>query len=108
MRPPLVVMGAFILILGFALMNLAPALTTASFYKEEAGLISKESNSVNATAALAQTVNDDVNAVNQAEIILLVGAVLAPVGGAVLALGLVSSKNKDEVQPMHPGVTSGP
>jgi len=102
-----VVIGAFILILGFALMNLAPALTTASFYKEEAGLISRESSSGNATTALAQMYNDEVNIVNQSEIILFVGAVLAPVGGAVLAMGLVSNKGKEDVQPVHPTVTAG-
>jgi len=108
MKPLLVVAGAFILILGFTLMNLGPTLTTASFYKTEAGFISKESSSVNATAALAQMYNDEVNAINQTEIILFVGAVLAPVGGAILALGLVSSKTKEDGAPIHPAVTPGP
>jgi len=107
MKPFLVVTGAFILILGFALMSLGPTLTTASFYKAEAGLISTQSSSVNATAALAQMYNDEVNAVNQAEFILYVGAVLAPVGGAILALGLVSNKSKVDGAPLHPAETSG-
>ena len=101
------VMGAFVLILGFTLMNLGPTLTTASFYKAEAGLLSNQANqgsSVNTTAVFAQMYKDEVNAVNQAEDILFLGAVLAPVGGAVLALGLVTNKGKVNGAQTQPAV----
>ena len=103
MRPYLVVTGAFVLILGFALINTGPTLTSASFYKEEAGLFSAQAgNPGNATASLAQLYSQEADAINQAEIILYLGAVLAPVGGAILALGLVTNGRKDGYPPKQP------
>ena len=111
MKPLLVVTGTFILILGFTLMNTGPTLTEASFYKTEAGFIGNQTtnitNSTAATAAFAQLYKDEVNAINQAEIILFLGVVLAPVGGAVLALGLVTNRRKEDGAPMQPAVTPG-
>ena len=105
-RPVLVVAGAFILILGFTLMNLGPNLTTASFYKSEAELIRTQAGeSANATAAIAQMYTDEVNSVNQIELIVLVGAVLAPAGGAVLAFGLATSRKRDDGVPAEPSAT---
>jgi len=88
-------------------MNAGPTITSASFYKAEAGLISKESSTTNATAALNQIYNDEVYAVNLAEIILLVGVVLAPVGGAILALGLVTKQSKPDGAPANPTLAPG-
>ena len=106
MRPPIIVLGAFILILGFGLMSLGPTLTTASFYKSEAGLFSTQaSGSANTTAVLAQMYQDEVNAVNLVEIIVLVGALLAPIGGAVLAFGLATTKRKDDGTHIEPSAT---
>ena len=108
MRPLLVVLGAFVLVLGFTLMNLGPTLTTTSFYKSEAKLFNIQANSSSSgTAALAQMYNDEVNTANQAEIIVLAGALLAPSGGAVLAFGLATTKRKDAGTPIEPSVTSG-
>ena len=108
MRPLLLVLGAFVLVLGFTLMNLGPTLTTASFYKSEAKLFTAQANSSgNETAAITQMYADEVNALNQAEVIVLVGAFLAPSGGAVLALGLATTKRKDDGAPMSPSVTPG-
>lgn len=111
MRPFLVVIGTFILVLGFTLMNTGPTLTEASFYKTEAGIIGNQTTNVTnetaATAALAQLYKGEVNAINQAETILYVGVVLAPVGGAILALGLVTNKRKENGAPTEPAVSSG-
>jgi len=108
MRPFLVVVGAFILVLGFTLMYLGPTLTTASFYKSEAALFNTQENgSTNGTAALAQLYNNEVSTANQAEIIIFVGAFLAPAGGAVLAFGLATTKHKEDESPMAPSVTPG-
>jgi hypothetical protein len=106
MRPLLVVVGAFILVLGFTFMNLGPTITTASFYKSEASLFSNQANgSANATAALAQMYKDEVNAANLAELIVLVGAFLAPSGGAILALGLVTRGRNQDGAPSEPPAT---
>jgi len=103
MRPLLVVVGAFVLVLGLTLMLLGPTLTTTSFYKEEAKLFSTQENgATNATAALTQMYNDEVNTANQSEIIVLVGAFLAPSGGAVLAFGLATTSRKETGGPTEP------
>jgi hypothetical protein len=109
MKPFLVVTGAFILILGFTLMNTGPTLTEASFYKTEAGIIGNQTTNITnetaATAAYVQLYKNEVNAINEAESVLFLGALLAPVGGAVLALGLVTNRRKEDGAPMQPAVT---
>jgi hypothetical protein len=110
MKPLLVVMGAFILILGFTLVSTGPTLAEASIYRAEAGIIGNQTtnatNETAANAALAHFYSEELNGINQAEVILFLGVFLAPVGGAILALGLVSNWRKKDGAPMHPAATS--
>jgi hypothetical protein len=89
----MMVLGAFALILGGSLIAFGPILATVSFYKMDAGLISSGSSGGNFTSIYQAAYQTESNAVNQAEIISLLGVALAPIGGAILVYGVIAAKH---------------
>lgn len=96
----------FILILGGTLIAFGPILVTAAFYKVELGAITANSNGGNVTSSIQSLYQSGVDAVSQAEIIILVGVILAPVGGAMVAHGLLP-RSRAESSPVQPSKAEG-
>lgn len=95
MKPAFVVVGVSILILGGALIFVGPFLTTSAFYREEANIIRQGSSS---SPNLNSTYSALTNAVNQAATVVILGVILAPVGGGILAYGLITNKSQDAIR----------
>ena len=94
------VVGASILILGVALISVGPFLTTSAFYRNEFNLASQGSNTAPNLNSTYRALSD---AVNQATIVVLVGVILAPVGGGILAYGMITSKSQGAVARLDSG-----
>lgn len=92
MRPGLVAAGAGLLVLGAALIAVAPIYASSGFYREEFQFASSGASAANATKA-AQGLAD---AANQAVIVAFSGAALAAVGGGVAAFGVTADRAKRE------------
>jgi hypothetical protein len=93
MRPGVVVFGVFVLILGSALISVGPFLTSSAFYREEANIIRQGSSGPNLTSTYT-TLSSDLD---RATGVVLVGVILAPVGGTILVYGLISKKGQKVV-----------
>lgn len=100
MKPAFVVVGASLLILGIALISVGPFLTTSAFYRNEVNLISQSSSTPPNLNSTYRTLSD---ALNQATIVVLVGVILAPIGGGILAYGLITRKRQETVAHLDPG-----
>jgi hypothetical protein len=93
LRPIVVVVGVFVLILGCALISVGPFLTSSAFYREEVNLIRQGASGTNQNSTIIALTND----LNQATTVVLLGAILAPIGGAILAYGLITKKGEKVV-----------
>lgn len=109
MRPVVVVVGVFVLILGGALISIGPFLTNSAFYKMDANIMHQgSSTNLNSTYS---AVSDDLN---QAARVVLLGVILAPIGGAILAYGLITTRgqkaaaeaSRNEAEPPVPAKAS--
>ena len=102
--------GAFLLVFGGALMYYAPVLESGAFYKAEGAAFQVETGQnateANINSAVSAAYNQALNIVNQAETISLVGLVIAPIGGGVLAYGLVAGKGEAKVSAPEPASPS--
>ena len=89
-----VVAGVFVLILGCALISVGPFLTTSAFYKEEANMMRQAgSGTPNMNSTYVSLSND----LDQATRVVLLGAILAPIGGTILAYGLITKEGQKVV-----------
>ena len=94
MKAVFVVIGVFVLILGGALIAAGPFLTATAFYKEEGNFITQQSSSgPNYTSAYSVLAGD----LNQAEKVAFLGVILTPIGGAVLAYGLITNRSQKAI-----------
>ena len=94
MRPVVVVVGVFVLILGCALISVGPFLTTSAFYKEEVSLMRQsEGGNSNMNSTYLSLSND----LDQATRVVILGVILAPIGGTILAYGLITRKGQKAV-----------
>ena len=91
MKVAFVVIGVFVLILGGALIAAGPFMTAAAFYREEGSFIAQQNSSApNYTTAYSALASN----LNQAEGVVFLGVILTPIGGAVLAYGLISGRSQ--------------
>ncbi len=81
------------MILGGALIATGPFLTTSAFYRDEMGVVSQRIGGANLTSLYSA----EAAALNQAEMVVLLEAILTPIGGAMLAYGLSTGKNREMV-----------
>ena len=91
MRPALVTAGVLLLVLGGTLIAIGPVMMQAGFYRLEAQAISQTSpTGSNVRSILAS----ELTYVNEGQAAALVGAVLAPIGAAILAYGLITGGSR--------------
>jgi hypothetical protein len=88
MRPMFVSVGAALLVLGSAMIAVGPFVVSTGFSREELSYIQTSANGVN-QSTLYSMYNQIAN---QGELIVLTGALLAPVGAWLMAYGLTSRK----------------
>jgi hypothetical protein len=91
-RPILVATGAFVLVLGGAMIAFASFYVSTGIFRAEFSSVQSLSSSSNASALLTSY----SNYADTGELISLVGAIFAPVGAAILAYGLATSKSGEE------------
>jgi hypothetical protein len=91
-RPILVAIGAFALVLGGAMIAFASFYVSTGIFRAEFSSVQSLSSSSNASALLTSY----SNYADTGELISLVGAIFAPVGAAILAYGLATSKSGEE------------
>jgi len=101
-----VVLGAFLLVFGGAMMYCAPVLQGGALYKAETSVYQAQSNqnstSANIDSAISAAYNQAQSTLSLAETISLVGLVVAPIGAAVLAYGLVAGDRQAKVLAQEP------
>jgi hypothetical protein len=103
LKSEFVVLGAFLLVFGGALIYYAPVLESGAFYKAEASVLQGEGvTNANITGTMAAAYNQAVNTLNQAETISLVGVVVAPIGAAALAYGLTAGREQPKPSATEP------
>ncbi len=83
MKPKFVAIGAFLLVLGAALIAVTPVLTTSALFKAELQGAPSTTAS-NSTAILSA----EVNAITQTEYFGVAGVVIASIGGGILGYGV--------------------
>jgi hypothetical protein len=96
MRPMFVTVGAALLVLGSAMIAVGPFVVSTGFSKQELSYIQTNANGVNQSTLYS--IYDQT--ANQGELIVLTGALLAPVGAAMIAWGL-TTKPKPAPQSDH-------
>jgi uncharacterized RDD family membrane protein YckC len=95
LKSEFVVLGAFLLVLGVALIYYAPVLESGALYRAETSLFNAQSGgNINTTSIMAAAYNQALNTLNQAETISLAGVAIAPIGAAALAYGLVAGREQ--------------
>jgi len=92
MRPTIVAAGALVLVLGGTLMAFAPFYVSSGFYKSELKSIQSFNSSANASSVLSSY----SSYADTGELIALMGAIVAPVGAAILAYGLSKGKTEEK------------
>ena len=98
MKPLIGALGAALLALGFALILISPMFVSASLYKAEASAFAGGASAAN-LSSIYKTVSSSID---QTEWIAIAGAVLAPVGGAIMVYALASTKSSKDVSEPTP------
>lgn len=107
MKPKIVAIGAFLLVLGGALVAVTPVLTEAALYSAEiSGLSTATASGTNSTSFLISM----RNVITQYELVAVLGVVLAAVGAGILGYGLSASEVREPEKTMDatPPPSSGP
>ena len=94
MRPVVVVAGVFVLILGCALISIGPFLTTSAFYREEVNIMRQTGSGAPNLNSTYYSLSNDLD---QATRVVLLGVILAPIGGTILAYGLITKEGQKVV-----------
>jgi hypothetical protein len=96
MKPKIVAIGAFLLVLGAALIGLTPVLTEAALYTAEIALSTSVQSDTNATSLLIS----ERNVVTQYELLAVLGVVLAALGAGILGYGLSATGARETEKSM--------
>jgi len=91
MRPKIIAVGAFLLVLGAALIAVTPVLTEAALYGEEISLSTSAANGLNATSLLIS----ERNTLVQYELLAVVGVAVAAAGAGILGYGLSTGETRE-------------
>jgi hypothetical protein len=102
MKPVLMAVGAFLLVLGVLVLPLGSSVVSIGLFKAELQYSQSTTTPANSTSVYTQY----VAYADQAEMLAILGAILAPVGAALLVYGLAEGRNagkeKQVPSPMEP------
>lgn len=93
-KPVIAALGAFLLVLGGALIAFASFYVSTGFINAELG----SAQSFNSTMGVSTLLSKYSGIASTAELVSLAGVVLAPLGGAVLAYGVTQGKSEEKAE----------